>query len=300
MSPVTAPPAVKLRKAVFPVAGLGTRFLPATKAVPKELFPVYDRPAIELVLDEALSSGIDEILFITGRHKVALTEHFDRHPELEHLLESKGKRGLLDRITRYANVRVHSSRQKEALGLGHAVLCAEAFVGHEPFAVFLPDDIIHAGAGQKPAAAQMLDVFKETGSSVIALEAVPWERVERYGVVGGATVRKGLHKLDVMVEKPARKDAPTNLTVVGRYVFTPGIFDCLHHTARGRGGEIQLTDAIAMLVKKESVYGLEFEGRRYDTGEPPGFLEAMIEYALRSPDAETVREYLKRIAAEKS
>lgn len=285
-----------IRKAVFPVAGLGTRFLPATKSVPKELLPIYDIPAIDRVLDECLAAGITEILFITGRNKTALEDYFDRNVELESVLAEKGRLDQLALVKRISDrVAIHSVRQGEALGLGHAVLCAESFVGDEPFMVFLPDDIVHSESGRPSAASQMIRVYEEKRSSVIALEAVPRDRVSSYGVMDGAKVADRLYRMKAVVEKPAPDAAPSNLTIVGRYIFTPAIFSHLRATKRGRGGEIQLTDAIMALIAEEDVLGYEFEGRRYDTGEPVGYIEAVIEYALRSPEGGKIREYLKSL-----
>lgn len=285
-------------KGVFPAAGLGTRFLPATKNQPKEMLPIYDKPAIQYVIEEAVAAGIEDILVIIGRGKRTLADHFDRHPELEAFLESKGKPELVAMIRLISEMaNIHYIRQKDALGLGHAVLTAEPFVSAQPFAVFLADDIVHPEEGGKSAIEQMLEVHEETGASVIALEAVPEEKVSGYGVIAGNKVRDGLYQITGVVEKPPRESAPSNLTIVGRYIFTPAIFRHLHDTPPGRNGEIQLTDAVERLLQEEKVYGLALKGRRYDTGDPAGFLEATIEYALRSPHADQVREYLKSLTA---
>jgi UTP--glucose-1-phosphate uridylyltransferase len=304
-----------IRKAVFPAAGLGTRFLPATKNQPKEMLPIYNKPAIQYVIEEAVAAGLEEILIIIGRGKHSIVEHFDRNPELEAFLEKKGKPELVRMVKEISDLaRLHFVHQKEALGLGHAVLTAEAFVGNEPFAVFLADDIVAppfcASHGVKStlcspdvapsddgpnAIGQMIEVFKKTGSSVIALEAVAEEKVQDYGVIAGEKVGERLHRVTRLVEKPPPGTAPSNLTIVGRYLFTPGIFPLLRETKAGRGGEIQLTDAMARLLASEPIHGLELLGRRYDTGDPAGFLEATLDYALRSQDRERVQQYLDRI-----
>ncbi|MEK8022281.1 MAG: UTP--glucose-1-phosphate uridylyltransferase GalU [Candidatus Hydrogenedentota bacterium] len=285
-------------KGVFPAAGLGTRFLPATKNQPKEMLPIYDKPAIQYVIEEAVAAGIEDILVIIGRGKRTLADHFDRHPELEAFLESKNKPELIAMIRNISEMaNIHYIRQKDALGLGHAVLTAESFVSNQPFAVFLADDIVHPDNGGKNAIAQMLEIHEETGCSVIGLEAVPDEKVPGYGVIAGNRIREGLYELTGVVEKPPIEKAPSNLTIVGRYIFTPAIMQHLHETPPGRNGEIQLTDAVSTLLKKEKVYGLTLKGRRYDTGDPAGFLEATIEYALRSPHADQVRQYLRTLTA---
>lgn len=285
-------------KGVFPAAGLGTRFLPATKSQPKEMLPIYDRPAIQYVIDEALAAGINDILIITGRNKQSISDYFDRSPELEMFLESKGKIEDLESIRSIAEkANLHYLRQKEALGLGHAILTAETFVGDSTFAVFLADDIVHPPESGKSAIEQMIDVHKKTGGSVIALEAVPREKISSYGVIAGEKVGDRLHKLTGVVEKPPVETAPSNLTIVGRYLLKPSIFKYLRDTKPGRNGEIQITDAIAELLKNEDVYGLEIEGRRYDTGEPVGFLEATVEFALRSDSGDQIKDYLKRLVA---
>lgn len=285
-------------KAVFPAAGVGTRFLPATKAVPKEMLPIFDKPAIEYVIEEAIDAGIRDILVISGRGKESIADHFDDSPELEHFLARKEKTALLESVRKISRLAdLHFLRQKEALGLGHAILAAERFVGDSPFAVFLADDIVEPPRGGKSAIGQMIEVFEETGGSVIALEKVPRERVSAYGVIAGEAVRDRLHRLTGVVEKPPVEEAPSNLTIVGRYIFKPSIFAKIRATRPGRIGEIQITDAIGALLKDEPVYGLEFKGRRYDTGEPVGFLEASIEYALRSKDRDQVAARLKKIVS---
>ena len=285
-----------IRKAVFPAAGLGTRFLPATKNQPKEMLPIYNKPAIQYVIEEAVAAGIEEILIIIGRGKHSIVEHFDRSPELEAFLEKKGKPELVRLVKDVSDLaRLHFVHQKEALGLGHAILIAEAFVGDEPFAVFLADDFVAPPDEGANAIGQMIEVFNRTGSSVIALEAVPEEKIQDYGVIAGEKVAERLHRVTALVEKPPPGTAPSNLTIVGRYIFTPEIFPLLHETTPGRGGEIQLTDAMARLLETSPIHGLELLGRRYDTGDPVGFLEATLDYALRSQDRERVQQYLDRI-----
>lgn len=285
-----------IRKAVFPAAGLGTRFLPATKNQPKEMLPIYNKPAIQYVIEEAVAAGIEEILIVIGRGKHSIVEHFDRNPELEVFLENKGKPELARMVKDISDLaRLHFVHQKEALGLGHAVLTAEAFVGGEPFAVFLADDIVAPPDGGPNAIGQMLEVFARTAASVIGLEAVPEDKVQDYGVIAGERIAERLHRVTRLVEKPAPGTAPSNLTIVGRYIFTPAIFPLLKKTGPGRNGEFQLTDAMARLLEFETIHGLELLGRRYDTGDPAGFLEATLDYALRSQDRERVQRYLDRV-----
>jgi len=246
-----------------------------------------------------VAAGIDEILFVINRYKGALADYFGPHAELESFLEEKGKRALLSSVEQLSGkFRLHTLVQEKPLGLGHAVLCAEDFAAGDPFAVFLPDDIVFCDDLPRNVTQQMAAVFSETGGSVLALQAVPWERVASYGVIGGDRVRERLHRLKSVVEKPSTAQAPSNLTIVGRYVFTPAIFDCLRQVKPGWGGEIQLTDGIASLIQHEPVYGWEFEGRRYDTGEPIGFLRAFIEYALRSNESAEVEACLREIVGD--
>ncbi|HYR96927.1 MAG TPA: UTP--glucose-1-phosphate uridylyltransferase GalU [Candidatus Binatus sp.] len=281
------------RKVVIPAAGLGTRFLPATKAVPKELLPIVDIPTIQYIVQEAVDSGITEVVLVTGRGKSAIEDHFDVSPELERFLEEKGKHDLLAMVREVSKmVHVVSVRQKQPLGLGHAVLTARRYVGNEPFAVLLGDDVIDA---QPPCTRQLLDVYASHGP-VVALLAVPPDKSHLYGVVSGKPVRKGLYHVDTLVEKPAPGTAPTNLAVIGRYVLPPEIFDILEHTPPGKGGEIQLTDGLQTLARQTSLYGLEFQGKRYDAGEQAGFIEASVAYALKRPDlAAQLRPVLRRL-----
>ncbi len=272
----------KVRKAVIPAAGLGTRFLPATKATPKEMLPIVDKPTIQYIIEEALASGIEDILIITGRSKRAIEDHFDRSIELELNLEEHGKMKELEMVRRISEVRIHYIRQKEPRGLGHAILCAKHFVEDEPFAVLLGDDVVD---GQVPALKQLIDVYDKTGASVLGVQEVPQEKVSSYGIVASQpTDEPRTFTVSDMVEKPAVQDAPSRLAVLGRYVINPEIFEILEHTEPGRGGEIQLTDALRVLAKQQAMYAYNFEGRRYDVGDKQGFLEATVEMALKRPE----------------
>ncbi|EGO62259.1 UTP--glucose-1-phosphate uridylyltransferase GalU [Acetonema longum] len=271
----------KIRKAVIPAAGLGTRFLPATKAQPKEMLPIVDKPAIQYIIEEAIQSGIEEILIITGRNKRAIEDHFDRNVELELTLKAQGKYDLLGLVEELSNVTIHYIRQKEAKGLGHAVLCARQFVGNEPFAVLLGDDIIDSPV---PCLRQLMNVYEDCPGTVLGVQEVPQNKVSSYGVVKPEFVRPNLWKAMDLVEKPAVEDAPSRLAVLGRYIIEPEIFALLENTPPGRGGEIQLTDALRRLALEQLVYAYNFEGRRYDVGDKQGYLEATVEFALRRPD----------------
>lgn len=284
-----------VRKAVIPVAGLGTRFLPATKTVPKELLPIVDIPSIQYVVQEAVDAGIREIIFVTGRNKDSIEDHFDEAPELEQVLAERGQTEMVDMLRRIAEMtEVVSVRQKKPLGLGHAVLCARDLVGEEPFAVMLADDLIDGGI---PCIRQLLDIFEETGESVVALMEVPRDEVYRYGVIRGQEIKTHLYQVEATVEKPAVKDAPSNMAIIGRYILRPEIFTILEKLPAGRGGEIQLTDALAQLVQERKVYGCKFRGDRYDIGDKFGFVRATVAYALKRPDMkDRVREYLKSVA----
>jgi UTP--glucose-1-phosphate uridylyltransferase len=287
---------MKVRKAVFPAAGLGTRFLPATKAQPKEMLPLVDKPIIQYGVEEALAAGCDQIIIITGRGKTAIEDHFDHSYELEKLLEEKKKTELLQ-IVRQISAMIHVAyvRQKEALGLGHAVLMARELVGNEAFAVLLADDVVDA---EVPCLKQMMDVFDETQCSVIATQMVEGKAISAYGVldVKPADDRFGgrLFEIVNMVEKPKPEDAPSNLAIIGRYILTPAIFEILAETQAGTGGELQLTDGMHQLLKKERMYAYVFEGQRHDTGDKLGFLKATVEFALQRADlGDKFREYLK-------
>ena len=287
---------LKVRKAVFPAAGLGTRFLPATKAMPKEMLPLVDKPIIQYGVEEALAAGCDQIVIVTGRGKTAIEDHFAVSYELEKMLEEKGKTELLA-IVHHISDMIHVAyvRQKEALGLGHAVLMARELVGNEPFAVLLADDVIDAAI---PCLKQMIDVYEATQCSVIATQVVEGPAISAYGVLDAKPVEGKFHgrlfEVSNMVEKPRMEDAPSNLAIIGRYVLTPRIFEALERTPLGAGGELQLTDAIRLLLQHEKVYGYCFEGKRHDTGDEAGFLKATVEFALKRPDlGEDLRIWLK-------
>lgn len=270
---------MKVRKAIFPVAGLGTRFLPATKSSPKEMLPLIDKPLVQYVVEEAVAAGIEQIIFVTGRTKRAIEDHFDSSPELENHLEEKGKDETLQAVREIADlVDIFYVRQKKALGLGHAILCARDFIGSEPFAVLLGDDIIDAPT---PCLKQLLEVYEHYKGSVLALEQVPPEQISSYGCVAVNRITERVMEVTDMVEKPKREEAPSNLAIIGRYVLTPAIFPILERQEPGRGGEIQLTDAIKRLSRDEAVYGCLFEGLRHDCGDKLGFLKATVDLALK-------------------
>ena len=271
----------KVRKAIIPAAGLGTRFLPATKAQPKEMLPIVDKPAIQFIVEEAVASGIEEILIITGRNKRSIEDHFDRNLELEYSLRASGKYDLLSLVQEIADVDIHYIRQKEARGLGHAVLCARQFVGDEPFAVLLGDDIVDAAV---PCLKQLIEVYEDCGATVLGVQEVPKQEVCRYGIVDAGKIKERLWNVVDLVEKPSVEAAPSQLAVLGRYIITPEIFDILAITPPGAGREIQLTDALRILKQKQSIFAFHFEGRRYDIGDKQGFLEATVEYALKRPE----------------
>lgn len=285
----------KITKAVIPAAGLGTRFLPATKATPKEMLPIVDKPTIQYIIEEALTSGIEDIIIISGRTKRAIEDHFDRSPELEINLQEHGKTELLELIRDIADINIHYVRQKEPLGLGHAILCAKQFIGREPFAVLLGDDVVYNE--EYPCLKQLIDVYEKTGSSVLGCQEVAVERVSSYGIVDSVqTDTDRVFKVRDMVEKPAVSEAPGRLAVLGRYVITSEIFEILEATAPGKGGEIQLTDALKFLAHQQDMYAYNFIGRRYDVGDKQGFLEATVEYALRNPElSSSFRVYLKTL-----
>jgi UTP--glucose-1-phosphate uridylyltransferase len=281
--------------AVFPVAGLGTRFLPATKAQPKEMLPVVDKPLIQYAVEEAYAAGIRHMVFVTGRSKRAIEDHFDTAYELENELEAAGKHGLLEllRSVRMEDMHFSYVRQNRMLGLGHAVLCAEHVVSNKPFAVLLADDLM---VGQPPVLSQMTDQFAHLGRSVVAVQEVPPEHTRRYGIVAGREIQPGLIQMERIVEKPAPENAPSHMGVAGRYVLTPSIFRHLRQLTGGVGGEIQLTDAIAGLIKEEAVYALRYQGKRYDCGSKEGFLEATVELALEHPEVGAhFRQYLQQL-----
>ena len=272
----------QVRKAVIPAAGLGTRFLPATKATPKEMLPIVDKPTIQYIIEEALASGIEDILIITGRSKRAIEDHFDRSIELELNLAAGGKAQELEMVKKISDIRIHYIRQKEPRGLGHAILCAKQFIGDEPFAVLLGDDVVD---GEVPALKQLMDVYDKTGASVLGVQEVLQEKVSSYGSVASEpTAEPRTFTVSDMVEKPGVEEAPSRLAVLGRYIINPEVFPILEATKPGRGNEIQLTDALKELAKLQKMYAYNFEGRRYDVGDKQGFLEATVEMALKRPD----------------
>ena len=282
----------RIRKAVIPAAGFGTRFLPATKAQPKEMLPIVDTPAIQYIVKEALDSGIEEILIITGRNKRAIEDHFDSSVELELLLQSQGKNKPLAMIKDLADIKVHFIRQKAPRGLGDAVLCAKAFIGDEPFAVLLGDDIVYNP--ENPCLKQLIDCYYEHPGIILGAQFVPEDKVSSYGIVSGEALADNLYRVDNLVEKPKKEDAPSRLAVLGRYILTPDIFNILEATKPGVGNEVQLTDALA--ASKTDTYALAYEGIRYDTGDKLGYLKATVEYALRNEElGESFKAYLKEL-----
>ncbi len=289
---------MKIRKAVIPVAGLGTRFLPATKTVPKELLPIVDIPAIQYVVQEAVDSGISEVIFVTGRGKDSIEDHFDEIPELEQVLEERGQKEAVQNLRQIAEmIEVVSVRQKKPLGLGHAVFCARDLVGNEPFAVLLSDDLIEAPV---PCMRQLMEIFEEKKESVLALRRVPEDQVQRYGIVQGKELTKGLYEVENMMEKPQPHETPSRLAIIGRYILRPEIFSLLENVTPGKGGEIQLTDGISKLARQRKVYGYEFEGEHYDIGDKFGFVRATVAYALKRPELkEQTREYLQAVISKK-
>jgi len=285
-----------VRKAIFPAAGLGTRFLPATKATPKEMLPIVDVPLIQYALEEVVAAGIEEVIIVTGRGKRAIEDHFDLSFELDYFLEENGKSNLLDAT--YAlldRVQISYVRQRQPLGLGHAVACGRRLVGDEPFAVVLADDLIYA---DPPCLAQMVQVYERHGASVVAAQRVEPVQTRRYGIVDGGPVGERTIRVRTMVEKPEPSEAPSNLAIVGRYILTPELFDEIERAAPGRGGEIQLTDALVALLARQPIYAYEFTGIRYDAGDKLGFLQATVEYALRNEElGDRFRRYLKGLMA---
>lgn len=285
---------MKVRKAIIPAAGLGTRFLPATKAQPKEMLPIVDKPTIQYIIEEAVASGIEEILIITGRNKRAIEDHFDKSVELELQLESKNKDEMLNMVREITNmVDIHYIRQKEPKGLGHAIGCAKAFVGNEPFAVLLGDDVVES---EVPCLKQMINCYNEYKTSILGVQEVPEADVSKYGIVKGTHIEDRVYKVKDLVEKPSMEEAPSNVAILGRYIITPKIFEILENTKPGKGGEIQLTDALLSLISQEAMYAYTFEGRRYDVGDKLGFLQATVEFALKRDDLrEPFQEYLKTL-----
>lgn len=285
---------MKVRKAVIPAAGLGTRFLPATKAQPKEMLPIVDKPTIQYIVEEAVEAGIEDILIISGRGKRAIEDHFDKSYELENILRQKKKTELLEIIEKISNmVNINYVRQKEPGGLGQAIHLAKTFVGSEPFAVMLGDDIV---VSEKPCIGQMMKKYNECGKSIIGVQAVNRSEISNYGVIGGEIEEGGFHKITELVEKPEPRDAPSNLAIMGRYIINPEIFDCLEVTPPGKNNEIQLTDALSLLLEKQEIYAYEYKGKRYDVGNKLGFLQATVEIALRRDDLkDDFRDYLKTL-----
>ena len=282
---------MKVRKAIIPAAGLGTRFLPATKAQPKEMLPIVDKPTIQYIIEEAVASGIEEILIITGRNKKSIEDHFDKSVELEMELEKAGKQEMLELVRGISDmVDIHYIRQKEPRGLGHAIHCAKSFVGNEPFAVMLGDDVVDS---EVPCLKQLIDCFNEYKTTILGVQTVAPENVDKYGIVDGIHIEDKVYKVKRLVEKPAIEESPSNVAILGRYIITPQIFEILENTKPGKGNEIQLTDALETLIRNEAMYAYDFEGRRYDVGDKLGFLQATVEFALKREELrEDFIEYL--------
>ena len=288
---------MKIKKAVIPAAGWGTRLLPATKAQPKEMLPIVDKPSIQYIVEEAVAAGIEDILIITSKNKQSIEDHFDKSKALEMALEKKGKTELLNEVQNISEmITIHSVRQKEQKGLGHAISCAKTFVGDEPFAVLLGDDIIHS---QKPVIKQMMEVYEEKESAVLGCKTVARKDVSKYGIVYFSQKDGDVYKVEDLIEKPEVEKAPSELAILGRYIITPDIFDILENTLPGKGGEIQLTDALKTLLDQRAVYGYDFEGKRYDVGNKMGFLKTTVELALAREDlGPEFKAYLKELTAE--
>lgn len=289
----------KIRKAVIPAAGFGTRFLPETKAMPKEMLPIVDKPTIQYIVEEIRASGIEQILIISGHAKRAIEDHFDSSPELEQHLYESGKIDLLREVRKVASVKIHYTRQQYMRGLGDAILCAKDFIDGEPFGVILGDDVVYNANGE-PALRQLMDQYEKTGGTVIGCQVVRPEMVSSYGIVDGKpTDDPNLLKVKNMIEKPSMEEAPSRFAALGRYVITPDVFEVLEQTKPGKGGEIQLTDALRVMARNGSVYAYNFTGKRYDTGNKLGYLKATVEFALRRPDlGPQFREYLKKLLAD--
>ncbi|MFH1825395.1 MAG: UTP--glucose-1-phosphate uridylyltransferase GalU [Candidatus Firestonebacteria bacterium] len=283
-----------IKKAVIPCAGLGTRFLPATKAQPKEMLPIFDKPAIQYIVEESLSSGIEDIVLVTGRGKQSIENHFDKSYELEHYLRERKQYYLLNKVERISNLaHIYYVRQKEPLGLGDAIYCAKSYLCYEPFAVFLADDLIYS---EKPAISQLIEAYNKYKSPILLVEEVPNDKVSNYGIIKPKEVEKGIYKVEDLVEKPSLEDAPSNLAVIGRYILLPEIFNIISKLPKGKGGEIQLTDALRILNKKYPIYAVKLQGIRYDTGDKLGYIEASVEYALRDKEIrDKFKSYLKKL-----
>ena len=281
-----------VKKAIIPAAGLGTRFLPATKSQPKEMLPIVDKPTLQYIIEEAIESGIEEILIITGRNKKSIEDHFDKSVELELELEQKGKKEMLEMVQNISNmVNIHYIRQKEPKGLGHAIYCAKSFIGNEPFAVLLGDDIVDA---KVPCLKQLINTYDEYKTTVLGVQEVAKEDTDKYGILDVKHIEDRVYKVKDMVEKPSVEEAPSNIAILGRYIITPEIFNILENQEPGKGGEIQLTDALQTLATKEAIYAYNFEGRRYDVGDKLGFLEATVDFALKRPELrDEFMEFLK-------
>ncbi|OSB10955.1 UTP--glucose-1-phosphate uridylyltransferase [Paraclostridium bifermentans] len=286
-----------VKKAIIPAAGLGTRFLPATKSQPKEMLPIVDKPTLQYIIEEAINSGIEEILIITGRNKKSIEDHFDKSVELELELQQKGKTEMLEMVQEISNmVNIHYIRQKEPKGLGHAIHCAKSFIGDEPFAVLLGDDIVDSDT---PCLKQLIDAYDEYKTSILGVQEVAKEDTDKYGILDCKYIEDRVYKVKDMVEKPSIEEAPSNIAILGRYIITPAIFEILENQAPGKGGEIQLTDALKTLAQHEAIYAYNFEGRRYDVGDKLGFLEATIDFALKRDNLKDgLMNYMKNVVKE--
>lgn len=286
---------MKVRKAVIPAAGLGTRFLPATKAQPKEMLPIVDKPTLQFIIEEAVASGIEEILIITGRNKSSIENHFDKSVELELELEKAGNEQALEEIRKISDLaNIHYIRQKEPRGLGHAIYCAKSFIANEPFAVLLGDDIVQSE--NKPCLKQMIEAYDEYKTTILGVQEVPDEEVHKYGIVDGKHIEDRIYKVKNLIEKPSVEEAPSNVAILGRYIINPAIMEAIEETKPGKKGEIQLTDALKILSQREAMYAYVFEGKRYDVGNKLGFLEATVEFALKREDLrDEFLAYLERI-----
>lgn len=286
----------KVRKAVIPAAGLGTRFLPATKAQPKEMLPIVDKPTLQYIIEEAVASGVEEILIITGRNKKSIEDHFDKSVELELELENKGKHDLLETVRGISNmVNIHYIRQKEPRGLGDAIYCARYFIGDEPFAVMLGDDIVDNGNGT-PCLKQLIDVYEKYQTTILGVQEIDKKDTDKYGIIDGKKMENDVYKVDALVEKPSTESAPSNVAILGRYIITPDIFDILGDLPPGKNDEIQLTDALEKLIKDDGMYAYTFEGKRYDLGDKLGFLKATVDFALKRDDLrEPFLNYLENV-----
>ena len=285
---------MKVKKAIIPAAGLGTRFLPATKAQPKEMLPIVDKPTLQYIIEEAVKSGIEEILIITDRNKKSIEDHFDKSVELELELEQKGKKEMLEMVKEISNmVNIHYIRQKEPKGLGHAIYCAKSFIGNEPFAVLLGDDIVDSNV---PCLKQLIDAYNEYKTTILGVQHVDVDNVDKYGILDVKHIEDRVYKVKDMIEKPNKDEAPSNIAILGRYIINPSIFEILEKQEPGKGGEIQLTDALKTLSKQEAIYAYDFEGRRYDVGDKLGFLEATIDFALKKENLrDDLLSYMKDI-----